>query len=430
MNARFRETDNRSDLALINHKVEKVNNESTHSCSTVSSTESAGTYKGLGTYSCISDIVIPNYHSRSAAGEIFNNPMSKFTASRSLTYAPYGITFSWGPTEPLPKAHRHCSNRYETSGDCLKGMFDVLPPLEHMPNLYDTDGRYLKDLAGTMARSNVAAPAFAGATVMAELRETMSFLRNPLEGFVRFLHKTRHQKNLSRKTRAIEVTEYIRDNWLSLRYAVRPMYYDIVGFFDAVRELEENGGRPKRFTARGVANDDAFASDTGPLSDSRYESTIETTSRRSVRAGILYEYDVSLNPYGFSRGDVAPAIWEAIPWSFVVDRFLNIGPFIQALSPQVGVKYLASWTTFTVEASTSRTSRWVSQPVGIYGSVPTITADGTITENYTSTTKTRTPGVGLGLALRPHPLENYSGELDVAWVTDLVSLIGQLLSRK
>jgi len=57
---------------------------------------------------------------------------------------------------------------------------------------------------------------------------------------------------------------------------------------------------------------------------------------------------------GFSWESIPITAWELIPFSFVVDWFVNFGDYIQALTPKLGIKGLSSWTTVIKETKVTR----------------------------------------------------------------------------
>jgi hypothetical protein len=282
----------------------------------------------------------------------------------------------------------------------------------------------LINLASTTAAANVDNPTFHGATFIAELRETLGFLRNPLGAFNKQLEDYRWRKRARKSLNHKTTGEYIRDNWLSYRYAVRPLVQDIQNAAEAVARTVLNN-EPLRQTARGYASESGETEETGTIS-SLYDHTTRTVKTVSVRAGILYEISRDPNTFGMTVPDIPVALWEAIPYSFVADWFLNIGSFIQAISPVGGVKRLGSWTTVKTETSTTR-EIWWERPGTSSGITRVVTSDGRSTETYDSISVTRTPGIQIGLAHKIGPL---SGDIGKLRLLDLVALGSQIMRSK
>jgi hypothetical protein len=62
-----------------------------------------------------------------------------------------------------------------------------------------------------------------------------------------------------------------------------------------------------------------------------------------VRAGVLCQVEAlnHISIYGLTQP--VEAIWELIPFSFIVDWFFNVGNTIGSWTPEMGTKTLASW---------------------------------------------------------------------------------------
>jgi len=74
----------------------------------------------------------------------------------------------------------------------------------------------------------------------------------------------------------------------------------------------------------------------------------------SVRAGVLTDILCvnALNLFGLDS--LAEAAWDLIPFSFIVDWFVDIGTFIAAWTPEMGLKPLASWYTVITDVTKER----------------------------------------------------------------------------
>lgn len=78
-----------------------------------------------------------------------------------------------------------------------------------------------------------------------------------------------------------------------------------------------------------------------------------TETKFTVRAGVLYNVAFStelakkLALLGVDRP--MSSAWDLIPYSFIVDWFIGIGPFIASWEPKPGCNRLASWSVITQE---------------------------------------------------------------------------------
>lgn len=361
------------------------------------------------------DIVTPRYQQRSANGDIIVNPMEKRKDERRITCETRTYTLTNGSGQV------YTARTPQSPG----GLNTVMYPVEHMFEHVSNEGN-LKKLAGTQAHANVDGPTFAGAVFIGELRETIGFLRSPISGWNKFLSGLR---NPARQARARSIGHFLRDNWLGYRYAVRPLMHDIASACKAIDEVVSNH-KPTRHTARGSGSgDQTRQTDTivnGYQGVGTWSVSTKTTCQTRCKSGVIYEMSRSRDTFGVGLAQLPITAWELVPYSFVVDWFANIGPYIEAITPKLGVSQLGSWTTTESDVTTQRITRWVTG--GNSGSTPrVITSDGRTTEDYSSVIKTRSSGAKIGLATPFAPL---SGDIGKARVLDLLALSSQLLSKR
>lgn len=422
---RTRVRDTRSTVRPVGTYVQTTNTEATHSCVTEEAQDVSLSFEyPVGDFQQTSDVVIPGFAKRSARGEIFNNVFTSYKSRADVPslstlsyYVPYAPSFS--------SAHKHCTyHTAQVMTNCVNGLNQFGSPVGHLGGDPSVSAN-LTNLACTQAAANIDTPIFDSSVFVAELRETIGFLRNPVRSLIEGLDKARRAKRSGRRSdQGKALFEFLRDNWMSYRYAVRPLVLDVQSAAEAVADTVLNH-RPERRTARGGASDSAVY--TSESSSGLYDQFTETRVDYSVRAGVLYEYERSPNTFGVGLLRVPLAAWEAIPGSFIVDWAFNIGSFIEAITPVGGIKRLASWTTKDIKRETTREIWWARG--GVYpgnGQTRVITSDGKSTEKLFSETKTRVPGLSVGLA---HSVMPFKADLerDIARTVDLVAIASQLL---
>jgi hypothetical protein len=210
--------------------------------------------------------------------------------------------------------------------------------IEHSTKVLSARGREGPDLYESLAEANKAASLLPG--LLGSIKKIVP-PRNKLPSKI---------KNLA-------------SAWLAVRYGLLPLINDVN---NVVEGLKKPTG-PLRRTTR---------SNSGTLSRTSYDTVtwnyssltetvgITSTDTLSVRVMSLDEYDITmLNNIGFSGKNLLTLPWELIPYSFVVDWFANIGDFVGAITPSLGVKQLG--TAATIE----RTNTMEANIVGI--SAPT-----------------------------------------------------------
>lgn len=379
-----------------------------------------------GGYKSMSDVVVPNFSKKSSEGMVFNNPMSSQFYQRTFAGSLWGYTITKVP--PQTQDYRQTiTNGVQTLNAC-GGQVGHLP--------INLNVLRLQELAGTEARAGVVAPDFAGSTFIGELRETISFLRRPTAGWLSFAKrmqrlKAQRARSFSpgdirrKKLQAQSVFDFASDNWLRYRYGVKPLVSDMMSFRSAVQKLSKP--KPKRYTARGNASDSGEETNTSEFTYGvgTYERTATTSRSLTVRAGILYETDFS-DSFGLGLEYIPVTLWETLTLSFVADWFLNIGTFLEALTPKQGVRYLASWTSMDDTWTTSSNAQLVKL-ADVSGKKRNIFANGATSETFTTHSKSRQPGTKIGLNSKPLP---FRGDLGTRRIIDSVALTGRILRSR
>jgi len=371
----------------------------------------------IGSYESMVDNVTPRFHERSGKGEVIINPMVK--TKQELIMTPGGFSFRNNPGG---------SNDFTDTYDGFYAIDRKGGPAHHLPvsiNLQE-----LHTLAGTQAASAVDEPIFEATIFVAELREAIAFLRNPVKGYVDFLKYCKRMKREKAQRSGLHhlyqesLYDFLASNWLAYRYGVRPLLYDAQDAMKAIESLAHVA--PKRKTARGSAS--ASGHDANSFTASQYAANVKVqtfTSRDvSVRAGILYEIYRDPDTFGKSIRHVPAAAYEMLLFSFIVEWFANIGSWLRAIVPKVGTRQLGSWTT-TQDKQTSRTTSYVAS---LDDGGDDILNPGHCLEDLRTETKTRSAGVETGITFKSQNFNQLN--LGVERIDDLLSIARQLLSSR
>lgn len=370
----------------------------------------------VGTMEIMIDTVTPDYHKRVARGEIIVNPMYQTTASRSIqpiSYAAERTNYLPGPCPPNYVEYYYNSPTFFGAG----GGVSHLP----VPGISVNN---LRSLAATEARGNIQAPDLDSASFIAELRQTINMFRNPIAGFTRIAKRARRAKRSDPRYIESTVLDYMSSAWLQYRYGIMPLVYTAE---DAVKALKASTHRRIRHTARGDASDKGSQTETTTgVAYGNWLTDVEvrTDLNYEVRCGIIYEHSLSdINNFGTNARDIPGAVWEVVPFSFVVDWFFNTADYIAAISPTIGVKELGSWTTKMSDISTVKTVVGTSYTASPSTSVELSSPQGS--QTMSNVTKTRIPGAPIGLATKVSP---FGGDLGTKRLVDSMSLLKLILS--
>lgn len=359
----------------------------------------AGLRYSIGEKKTMNDYVIPGFHRRRAAGEVFSNIMSSVKETHGgSNNSSWSIAWTGNnPCDPGAPWIKTMAGNHPRGLSLSAGAGCVFDPWREL------ESRGSETIAGTKAWADIKSPEIQGMVFAAELGKTLRMVKRPLENLIRFIRLSvmadrKRILNWKQHTaaygkQALLLNQFIMSEWLRYRYGIMPLLYDIQGIMRLANKLEV----PVRRTARGSAK---FSSGqltaSSPQGESYFSGTL-TTSRTvdvNVRAGVLYEHQASIsNRMGYELSQLPSTIYELVPYSFVLDWAVNLGDYIQAMEPKVDVKVLASWTT--VEVIDKNVGVLLAYPKTVQNYATTGSINTTSTRDIV--TKTRVPKVSVGL---------------------------------
>lgn len=287
----------------------------------------------------VGDTVTSGFRKAIAAGAIINNPFRSHTLTE--TY-PRLVSYN----------HDYCGKGTVlcASGQTIAQEFRhtgrLAPYCEYLD---DTAIRQtietVKGLAVTQAHANVDVSALLALATVAEGRKTVSSMASILTRVVRIVKAA---KRLDAKYLANELSpKEVADRYMELRYAIRPLIYDVRGVVKAVETDKSAPRTDMRQTFRGYAADlkqqkDTKLRDIAWLCQGTWDRKIDLSV--SARAGVLCSVDIEqYNTWGLDQP--LETMWELMPFSFIVDWFINAGDVISSWTPNAGVSQKASWVT-------------------------------------------------------------------------------------
>lgn len=226
-----------------------------------------------------------------------------------------------------------------------------------------------------------------GGEVMGEFAKTVRMVRRPIQSAFNLTREMLDYKSnmllqvnkygkkyLVRKNgkkfhfpRPLTAAQATANTWLEYRYGWRPLMMDAAEIITQSVQMKKNLVK-RTFTSRSSASQTRRASAWTPgnwANNGILNVTVFGTSELSIEtlvsAGVRYQIDQqsvserTAAMLGLRLSDVLPAAWELTPWSFVVDWFINIGDYIQAVSVPPGVSHIGNWVT-VINRTTDRRS--------------------------------------------------------------------------
>lgn len=271
-----------------------------------------------------------------------------------------------------------------------------------------------RDLAVIQAHGNIAKPDVQALVSAAELGKTIDMLRNPFSGLRDWTRRLFDVgRGYRRKHSAKDTLDMVQNTWLEWRYGWRPLIYEVKGIQKALHhQLTDNG----RARSRGFNRQEISGSGTYVGGNYQLSANWSRNYTAESWAGVLYDYNLPQSmKYNQLLGlyDIPSAAWELTKYSFVFDWAINIGDWLRAITPTLGVSNRHCWVTTTVRDSffaQGTTIKTPSPASEYYGGV------GGLTSERVSTSITRDIG---SVPLLP-PV---NVKLDPSKVLDLIFLI-------
>lgn len=197
------------------------------------------------------------------------------------------------------------------------------------------------------------------------LCKALRLLRTPIREALRSLGLTiaslRNQKDRIRVwTKACEI-------WMEARYGWRPFVYDAMALWDAsVRAGDANNRLTK---AKVAGNSEAVEPgvkwfDLVSIYPLAAHVAVDVRLQRFVKTGQTADFNAMITGPArvFGVYDVIGTVWELVPFSWVVDKFINLGNVCQALQAALICDERIGWVTKVELASVSNPRTIVTSP--------------------------------------------------------------------
>lgn len=347
-----------------------------------------------GEYQEIQDEVHANYRAAVKSGGVVLGNLYLYKTRREGTSAScsFGSHPSWGSRT--------------VTGD-LTGYIAALDPIGDLAStkaLMDS-GSLVKAFA-KMNESKVMT-----GELLNDFTKTVQMLRHPFKSSIQLTKKILSKKNkLLGRSRTITSAKAFSDAWLEYRYGWRPIIMDVNSIMESVANCTRS--RPRNLVARASTSYQTSKSVpcSGAPSCINGGITGTATFSRKVRSssGVIYrvednvDHDSALTTYGLRGRDIPATLWEVIPYSFVVDWFIGVGDWLQAITPSPGIRVLGNWTTTVDESINSFTDLVATLSVA---TAPAATYKCTVSPSKTTSVLV-TRVCGSGLPTTPVPSVN------------------------
>jgi len=333
------------------------------SCAHTTWTQYVNTPVGLeGRVEEFRDDVTVGYSRRLRKGEIIMNPMSQ-KISETVIYPGQGPHFTLQTPIACPATGK--LQKHEQDGP----WFETYMLLKYTSI---TDGR----LPAIPVLGNSEMDALVNDTVTSCWADRSLADSNLFESVAEYKQTVKTIGDITIRTRNT-LKKWIRnpikgaaDVHLMIRYAIMPGIRDIQSVINGVgkpKGVVRKTTRTKRTLFRSKSSTDSYNG-----SSFQVNWSLLSNDELEVRAMSLDEYNATLAAnIGFTDNGLLITPWELIPWSFVIDWFVNVGKYLQALAPMQGRKQLGScfvtrrtYSTLYTATTTVPTATWsIERPI-------------------------------------------------------------------
>lgn len=333
-----------------------------HTTSSISSGSSTQT----GQVKTMHDEVSPDFERQSGRGVIFNNAMDMTTTTKiDDVVSVFWDKSYWTNTlsqcrNPSTGVWVNCRQGQLRSRKCavsaITGAFLTTP-------VFDVESMKSRTLTAAWAKCQTSE--IAALVTLAELEKTIQSLSSIFRRCYRIGKAIK--KGRFGQLKGELTAKQLSDRWMEARYAIRPMIYDAKGILSALKK--------RAYTPRFTFRDRELSSDATTQSGTVTPTTILGSGSNDfvaytkqvqrtviVKSGVLAAVDEVTQASIWGLDQPFEALWELVPFSFVVDWFFNVGKTIAAWTPNPGLRPLASWTIVddTITRTNHITGSWTT----------------------------------------------------------------------
>lgn len=296
-------------------------------------------------YKVMSDVVTPRFQARIAAGETINSSVTYDFDDYSSGGGSYRAT--------------NATNDYQTSGGSISTYHKDANQISFDHQVPSQTVEDLTDVVKFLALQDLDTTPYAMMEDLAEMRETIRFLRNPAKAFLDGARKFSKEKR-SLMRHGLAAADAASQAWLTYRFALTPIVRSALDLTESLYFKRKRPPPIRVVRKKRIIDDHENPEFLYYYSPSVYDVwKIKRSSKLDVRAGIRYRVT---NPagdlawtYGLRAKDIPETAWAIVPLSFMVDRVVNISGAIRGVTNLLdpNVQILAGWTSSRLEQNLS-----------------------------------------------------------------------------
>lgn len=186
-----------------------------------------------------------------------------------------------------------------------------------------------------------ATQSWAGGSAIAEFAETVRMLKDPIGSLYNHTWSFVGRVGRLKKVYARDPVKYgklLGSLWLGYSFGVAPLVADVNDAYGAIKALSEDLGAAGRIPIFGFGSNSRVESiERRGITGANYAVQDLTTLLLSE---VRYRGSVRCQPpgpgpiaenFGVGFVDILPSVWEGVPWSWLVDYFVNVNEMLDSI---------------------------------------------------------------------------------------------------
>jgi hypothetical protein len=303
----------------------------------------------IGVQKTMDDVVTPHFRQRQAKGEMIFNPMRMSVYTSSIDDPGSGPSHRAFPTPTCIIDGQSFFGEIDYASGMLAHVLggDGTLPIPIGSGIISNND--IENLITEVSTAVIAARGQSSSGLwesVAEFRQTKALFSGPIKYLFNFFRK--NGKNMRRMTPA--------EAWLTYRYGIMPFVHDVTTIVNGLKlpiGVRRDTSRDQRsIRDLGSSMVDAF------FTNKYYFQLSCVTQDEIVVRGMSVDEHVAnfRDNLGFSTKGLLTVPWDLIPFSFVLDWFVNLGDFLKAYAPSPGYKTIGACITTERTIRTTYTS--------------------------------------------------------------------------
>lgn len=221
----------------------------------------------------------------------------------------------------------------------------------------------------------------------------------------------------------------VGDAFMQYKFAWLPTYYDLVDSLQATEEFEK---RIHTFSHKASQRINITKTITVPRGFTALTADMPTTGTRSGICKAQIDYginDISLVGVA-SFMDVPTTLWDFVPYSFVIDRIVDISSFLDLQNATIGLSVSGGFNTLFYKDQIEKTGTWYRYSPNMAGFFAHIKGYSRTTYNLSSDSYEAVYLNRLKITTFPSPMLEYPLRQHASQVADEMILARKLMKKR